>query len=153
MVSGTCLRIVVFPSNLEHNRIFEIVNYNRIQFLQCVCMKCFQMMLLINLSGIITKSNKPHSQYTTLVYRVSIHQWAEQWYNFCMETALSTMKIQLSIPVQFKTLSCKTWVSHTSEYEDHSQLSYAMLCKFVYGYWYIRGNCCLHPYSMVVMQM
>jgi len=65
MVSGTCLRIVVFPSDLEHNRT---------HFLQCVCMKYLQVSLIINVSGIISKSSKPYSWCKNLFYRVSIHQ-------------------------------------------------------------------------------
>jgi len=65
MVSGTCLRIVVFPSNLEHNRT---------HFLQCVCMKYLQVSLIISVSRIISKSNKPYSWCKNLYYRVSIHQ-------------------------------------------------------------------------------
>jgi hypothetical protein len=52
MVSGTCLRIVVLPSGLEHNRT---------HFLQCVYIKYLQVSLIINVSGIISKSNKPYS--------------------------------------------------------------------------------------------
>ena len=65
MVSGTCLRIVVFPSCLEHNRT---------HFLQCVCLKYLQVSLIINVSGIISKRNKPYSWCKNLFYQVSIHQ-------------------------------------------------------------------------------
>lgn len=65
MVSGTCLRNVIFPSNLEHNRT---------HFLQCVCMKYLQVSLIITVRGIKSKSNKPYSWSKNLFYQVSIQQ-------------------------------------------------------------------------------
>jgi len=66
MVSGTCLRTVVFPSNLEHNRT---------HFLQCVCMKYLQVSLITTVTGIISKRNKPYWWCKNLFYQVSSHQW------------------------------------------------------------------------------
>ena len=123
MVSGTCLRIVVFPSNLEHNRIC---------FLQCVYIKNLQVSLIIHVSRIISKSNKPYSWCKKLFYRVSVHQWAKQWHNYCATTELSMTKMSSTTPVQFKTLSQNSWFSHRRSIKT-TGFSDVMLCSFVYG--------------------